>query len=149
SNERFLIVARNNTRVTQETFRLQAITTIVAVENTYWDLAQFQENIKVATQSLAASQRLYEDNKKQAEIGTLAPLDVISAESEVAARERDLVVARTNEQIQETKLKNLLSRKPDPALDAAQIQITTQLPEPRDVDIPKLESALDSAISNR
>lgn len=149
SNERFLIVARNNTRVTQETFRLQAVTTIVLVEDTYWDLAQFQDNVKVAEQSLAASQRLYEDNKKQAEIGTLAPLDVISAESEVAARERDLVVARTNLQLQETKLKNLLSKKPDPALDAATIQVTTQMPEPRDVDIPVLENALRDALANR
>lgn len=148
-NERFLIVARNNTRVTQETFRLQVVTTIVAVEDAYWDLAQFQENIKVAEQSMAAAQRLYEDNKKQAEIGTLAPLDVISAEAEVAARERDLVVARTNVQLQDTKLKNLLSRKPDPALDAAQVQLTTQMPEPRDVDIPKLESAIESAMTNR
>jgi outer membrane protein len=149
ANERFLIVARNDTRITQETFRLQVISTIVTVENTYWDLAQFQENVKVAEQSLAVAQRLYEDNKKQAEIGTLAPLDVISAESEVAARERDLVVARTNLQLQETKLKNLLSKKPDPALDAARIEVTTQMPEPRDVDIPQLENALTNAEANR
>jgi outer membrane protein len=149
TNERFLIVARNNTRVTQETFRLQAVTTVVQVENTYWDLAQFQENVRVAEQSLAVSQRLYEDNKKQAEIGTLAPLDVVSAESEVAGRERDLVVARTNLQIQETRLKNLLSKKPDPALDAAKVVVTTQMPEPRDVDIPQLENALSNAETNR
>jgi len=149
SNERFLIVARNNTRVTQETFRLQVVGTVVQVENTYWDLAQFQENVKVAEQSLAVSQRLYEDNKKQAEIGTLAPLDVISAESEVAARERDLVVARTNLQLQETRLKNLLSRKPDPQLDAARIDLSTRMPEPRDADIPQLENALSNAVTNR
>lgn len=149
SNERFLIVARNNTRITQETFRLQAVSTVVQVENTYWDLAQFQETVKVAEQSLAVAQRLYEDNKKQAEIGTLAPLDVVAAESEVAARERDLVVARTNLQLQETRLKNLLSKKPDAALDTATVVVTTQMPEPRDVDIPKLENALTNAESNR
>jgi outer membrane protein TolC len=149
SNERFLVVARNNARTTQETFRLQVVNTIVQVENFYWDLAQFQENIKVATQSLAASQKLYEDNKKQAEIGTLAPLDVVAAESEMAGRQRDLIVARTNAQLQETKLKNLLSKTPDPVVDAAAIQITTQMPEPRDVDIPNLETALQTAFDNR
>jgi outer membrane protein len=125
------------------------VTTAVQVENSYWDLAQFQENVKVAEQSLAVSQRLYEDNKKQAEIGTLAPLDVIAAESEVAARERDLVVARTNLQLQETRLKNILAKKTDPALDAASIAITTQMPEPRDVDIPQLDDALKNALTNR
>jgi outer membrane protein len=149
ANERFIIVAKNDTRITQETFRLQVVSTIVTVEDTYWDLAQFQENIKVAEQSLAASQRLYEDNKKQAEVGTLAALDVVSAEAEVAGRERDLVVARTNAQLQATKLKNLLTKKPDPAVDKAEVLITTQLPEPRDVDIPKLENALSNAATNR
>ena len=146
---RFLIVAKNNQRITQETFRLQVVTTIVQVENTYWDLAAFQESVKVAEQSRAVAQRLYEDNKKQADIGTLAPLDVISAEAELAARERDLVVAQTNLQLQETKLKNILSKKPDTALDAARIVITDRMPEPRDIDIPKLEDALTSAMNNR
>jgi len=148
-NERFLMVARNNQKFSQEAFRLQVITTAVEVEDTYWDLAQFQQNVRVAEQSLATAQKLYEDNKKQAAVGTLARLDVTSAESEVAAGERDLVVARTNLQIQETKLKNILSKKPDPALDAARIEITTQMPEPREVDVPELENALSTALANR
>jgi outer membrane protein TolC len=148
-NERFVMVARNNRRYSEESFRLQVITTVVQVENAYWDLAAFQQNIRVAEQSLAASRQLLDQNKKQAEVGTMAHLDVVSAESEVAAGERDLVVARTNLQIQETTMKKILSKKPDPALDAAQIEITTQLPEPRDADIPQVENALTNALTNR
>ncbi|OFW02342.1 MAG: hypothetical protein A3G20_04920, partial [Acidobacteria bacterium RIFCSPLOWO2_12_FULL_59_11] len=148
-NERFLLVAQNNLRISEEVFRLQVVTTIVQVTNAYWDLAAFQESVRVTEQALAVAQKLYEDNKKQAEIGTLAPLDVVAAESEVAARQRDLVVAQTSLQTQETRLKNLLSKKPDPALDAAQVSLTDRLPEPRDADVPNLPDALTTAFNNR
>ncbi|MBI4463804.1 MAG: TolC family protein, partial [Acidobacteria bacterium] len=149
SNERFLLVAQNNLRISEEVFRQQVVNTVIQVTNAYWDLAAFQENVRVAEQALGVAQKLYEDNKKQAEIGTLAPLDVVSAEAEVAARQRDLVVARTGLQLQETRLKNLLSKKPDPALDAAQVSLTDRLPEPREADVPNLPDALTTAFNNR
>src|SRR5579863_5553884 len=101
-NERFLLVALNNQEISGAIFRSQLTLTMVQLENAYWDMAQFQENVRVAEQSLAAAQRLYENSKKQADIGALAPLDVVSAQTAVAASERDLVIARTNLQIQET-----------------------------------------------
>jgi outer membrane protein len=148
-NERFLLVAQNNLRVSEEVFRSQVIVAIVAVTNAYWDSAAFAEGVRVAEQSLAVSQKLYEDNQKQAEIGTLAPLDVVAAEAEVAGRQRDLVVAQTNLQLQETRLKDLLSKQPDPALDNVPISLTDRMPEPRDVDIPEVSDALASAYNNR
>ncbi|OFV95226.1 MAG: hypothetical protein A3F68_02595 [Acidobacteria bacterium RIFCSPLOWO2_12_FULL_54_10] len=148
-NERFLLVSQNNLRISDEIFRQQVVTSVVAVTNAYWDLAAFQENVRVAEQSLSVAQKLYQDNKKQAEIGTLAPLDVVAAEAEVAARERDLVVAQTNLQIQETRLKNLLSRRTEPEMDNARVVLTDRLPEPRDADIPALDAALTSAFNNR
>src|ERR1700730_17693330 len=118
-NLRFLLVARNNENVSAAIFQNQLRQTIVQVENAYWDMAQFQENVKVAQDSLAAAQRLYENSKRQAEVGALAQLDVVSAQSAVAASERDLVVARTNLQIQGIALKNLLSKRIDPELESA------------------------------
>jgi outer membrane protein TolC len=144
-----LYISQNNDRVSQETFRLQVVTTVVALENAYWNLAAQVQVVKVAQESLAVSQKLLEDNKKQADIGTLAPLDVVSAESEVAGRQRDLIVAQTNLQTQEAKLKNMLVKRVDPDLDAAQVIITDQLPEPRDPDIPDLQDALANAMRNR
>ncbi|MBI4464658.1 MAG: TolC family protein [Acidobacteria bacterium] len=148
-NERFLLVARNNLRISEEIFRQQVVTTIVQVENTYWDLAAFQENVRVAEQSLTVAKKLHEDNQKQAEIGTLAPLDVVAAQAEVAARERDWVMAQTNLQLQATRLKNILSKRADPELDAAQIVLTDRMPEPRDADILDLQAALANALNNR
>lgn len=149
SNLRFLLVARNNENVSGAIFQNQLQQTIAQVENAYWDMAQFQQNVKVAEDSLAAAQSLYENSKRQAEVGALAPLDVVSAQSAVAASERDLVIARTNLQIQETQLKNLLSKRIDSDLESAQIVTTDPLPEPRDSDIPTVQEALADAYHNR
>ena len=149
SNLRFLLVARNNENVSGAIFQNQLQLTIVQVENAYWDMAQFQANVKVAEQSFATAQRLYEDSKRQAEVGALAPLDVVSAQSAMAGSQRDLVVARTNLQIQEITLKNLLSKRIDADLESAQIVTTDPLPEPRDSDIPTLQETLADAERNR
>jgi len=148
-NERFLLVARNNRKVSEDLLTLQVIATIVNVQNLYWDMAAFQENVRVAEQSLDVAKRLLHENTIKAQVGTMAPLDVVTAESEVAARERDLIVARTNLQLQETRLKNALSKKPDPELDSVRVVTTDPLPPVRDSDIPDLEKALAGAYENR
>lgn len=149
SNLRFLLVARNNENVSGAIFQNQLQQTIAQVENAYWDMAQFQANVQVAEQSLTTAQRLYDNSKRQAEVGALAPLDVVSAQSAVAASQRDLVVATTNLQIQEITLKNLLSKRIDADLESARIVTTDPLPEPRDSDIPVLQDALADAERNR
>jgi outer membrane protein TolC len=148
-NERFIRVARNNVKVADEVFQQQVITTVVTVANAYWDLAAARENVRVAEQSLGVSERLLKDNQFRVEVGTMSPLEVVSAEAEVAARTRDLTVARTNLQLQEAALKNLLSKKVDQALDAAGIVIKDPMPEPRDSDLPALSVALGFALENR
>jgi outer membrane protein len=149
TNERYIIVARNNTKVAEHVFKLQVISTVVAVENAYWDLAASQENVRVAEQALAVAEQLYKDNKVRLEVGTMSPLDVTSAESEMAARKRDLTVATTNLQLQEATLKNMLVKKVGSELDAAQIVIKDLMPQPKSQDIPETESALKGAMEAR
>jgi len=148
-NQRFMLVARTNQGTAQEVFRLQVITSVGQLENAYWDFATFQENVRVAEQSLAASKELLEDTRKQEEIGTMSRLDLVTSESQVAASQRDLIVAQTNLQQQETILKQLVSKKGDPALAAARVVVTDSLPEPREADLPALKEALDTAQKNR
>ncbi len=149
SNERYIMVARNNTKVAEHVFRLQVINTVVAVENAYWDLAALQESVRVAEQALAVAQQLYKDNQIRLDVGTMSPLDVTSAESEVAARTRDLTVATTNLQLQEATLKNMLVKRVSPQLDSARIVIRDPMPEPKQADIPDLESAQNAAMETR
>jgi outer membrane protein len=148
-NQRYIMVARNNTSVAEDVFRLQVINTVVAVENAYWDLAALQEIVKVAEQALAVAQQLYRDNQIRLEVGTMSPLDVTSAESEVAARTRDLTVASTNLQFQEATLKNMLVKKVGTALDSARIAIKDPMPQPSAADIPDVEIALENALKSR
>jgi outer membrane protein TolC len=148
-NERFIMVARNNQKTAREVFLQQVIASVVQVENAYYDLAAFQRNVQVTEKSLAAVNELLEETRKQQQIGTLAHLDVVTVESQAAAGRRDLIVARTNLQIQETTLKQLVSKKGNPELDAAAIVLTDQLPDPREQDVPAAADALSSALSNR
>ncbi len=149
ANERFMLVARNNVGTAQEVFRLQVITSVTQLENAYWDFAAFQENVRVAQQSLAAAQELLNETRKQEQIGTMSRLDLVTAESQVASSQRDLIVAQTNLQQQATTLKQLISKTGDPALDRATIVVTDALPEPRESDLPDLSEALDTARKNR
>jgi outer membrane protein TolC len=105
--------------------------------------------VKVAEQSLAVAQQLYKDNQIRLEVGTMSPLDVTSAESEVAARTRDLTIASTNLQLQEATLKNMLVRKVGTALDSARVVIKDPMPQPNAADIPDMEMALANALETR
>jgi outer membrane protein len=149
ANERFIRVALNNTGTSEEVFRAQVIATIVQVENGYWDLAALQENVRVAEQSLAVAERLLNDNRLRVEIGSMPPLEVTSAEAEVAARTRDLTLARTNLQLQEANLKNFLVKRTSPELDNVAIVLKDPMPAPADKDLPNVKEALEAAFKNR
>jgi outer membrane protein TolC len=79
----------------------------------------------------------------------MSPLDVTSAESEVASRVRDLTVATTNLEFQEATLKNMLVKRVGPELDAARIVIADRMPEPVPADIPDAKVALAKAMDTR
>ena len=148
-NMRFMYVARTNINTATEVFRQQVITSVTTLENAYWDLAAFQLNVQVAQDSLNVSKELLNENRKQETIGTMSHLDVVTAESQVAASERDLILAQTNLQQQVTTVKQLISKKGDEALDAATIVVTDPLPQPRESDLPNLKAALETAQSHR
>ncbi len=109
-NTKNIRVAKNNEKISDLQFKQQVITTVSAILNLYWDLVSFNEDLKARRNELATAQALFEDNKKQVEIGTLAPIEVTRAESQVYASQQDLLVSQTNLLQQETVLKNALSR---------------------------------------
>ena len=148
-NRRFQSVARNNVEFVREWFLQQVNTTLAQAEDSYWNLVSAQEQVKATQQALQAAQRLYENNRRQAEIGTLAPLDVVSAQSQVASTQRDLIVAQTNLQQEELVLKTFFSKQITDALGDAQIVATDPLPAPQDADIPPLDEAIATAARNR
>ncbi len=147
--KRFHEVAKNEETIMKETVRLQVNTTLAQAQITYWDLVAARENVRVAEQSLEVAQHLFENNKIKEEIGAASGLDIVTAESEVATRQRDLVTARAVLQMREVDLKNVISKNLAELLSSIQIEATDALPEPKDGDIPKLNEALATAMSNR
>ena len=109
-NTRNLRVAKNNIRLTDYQFEQQLDTTLNNVISTYWNLVSAALAVDVAQQTLDEAQHLLSDNKKQLEIGTMAPLDVMQANLQVATSEASLITAQTAVEQSEVALKNLISR---------------------------------------
>ncbi len=150
-NNRQIRIAKNNREVSDLTFKAQVITTISAVKDLYWDLASYQQNIRVQQDSLAALQRLYEDNMKQVEVGTMAPIEVTRAEAEIAAGQQTLTIAQTQELQQETILKNALSRNgvQNPAVANAHLILTDHIRVPDVEAVTPIQDSVAMALAGR
>jgi outer membrane protein TolC len=149
ANAKFIRIAQNDLKISNSVLRQQVITTVAQVLNLYWDYLSYKENVRVTEQALAFSEKLLSDNKRQVEIGTLAPIEVVRAESEVASDQQNLIVAQTSLQQQAELIKTALSRKVDSELISAQIDAVDKLPAPSPNDVPSLDQALKLALQNR
>lgn len=150
-NNRNIVISKNNIKVSDLTFKQQIITTVSSVINLYWDLVSFNENVRVRKQALALAQKLYEDNQKQVEIGTLAPIEIVRAEAEVARNQQDLTVAETQVRQQEQILKNQLSRNgvANPVLRDVSIITTDRISVPETESISPVQDLVDQALKTR
>jgi outer membrane protein TolC len=150
-NSRQIHIARNNREVSDLTFKLQVETTVAAVMELYWQLVAFNEQVKVAQEAVTQAQRLYEDNKRQVEVGTLAPIEVTRAEAQIAAGEQQLTIAQTQVLQQETILKTALSRNgvASPSVADAHIITTDQITIPNVEAISPIQDMMAMALSSR
>lgn len=148
-NRRFIDVAENNQILVRENFRQSLIEILAQAETQYWELVAQRENVRNAEKVLSAAQKLLEDSRTRFEAGTVARVEVISAQSEVAARRRDLILAQTEYQNQGLALKNLFSKELGFALSEAAVVPTETLPQPEASDIPSVWEAEALAMKNR
>jgi outer membrane protein len=150
-NQRQIQIAKNNRELSDLTFKLQVITTVAAVMDLYWDLVTFNESVRVQQQAVATSTKLYEDNKKQVEVGMMAPIEVVRAEAQVATDQQNLTIAETQLLQQETILKNALSRTgvASPAVAEARIVPTDRIRVPDVEPITPIQDLMATAISAR
>ncbi|MCS7025053.1 MAG: TolC family protein [Bryobacteraceae bacterium] len=150
-NNRFIRIAKNEMTVADLVFKQQVIVTVSNIINIYWDLVSFSEDVKVRKQALALAEKLLSDNKKQVEIGTLAPIEIVRAEAEVARNQQDLTVAETRLLQQETILKNALSRTgvSSPLLADARIVPTDSLRIPDQDEIRPIQDLVNTALQTR
>jgi outer membrane protein len=143
-------IAKNNRKIADWAFAAQAITTITNTITAYWELVYARENVKVNKQAVTVAEKLYEDNKKQLEIGSLAPLDVTRSESEVATDTQNFILAQTVQLQDEQTLKNYISKDPLAANMINVEIIPTDLPaQPATVEAASFEDALKEAFAKR
>jgi outer membrane protein TolC len=121
-NGRFILQAKNDRRITDSAFRQQLLFTVNQVENIYWALVSAYEDEQAKERQLAQSTQLTSDNRKQLEIGTLAPLDVVNSDSAVASDKQALVASKTNLEYQQLLMKQAIVRNlNDPQLSQAPV----------------------------
>jgi outer membrane protein TolC len=112
-NLRYLRIARNNKKISDIAFKDQVIATVTQIENMYWDLVGAYEQARVNEQSLAFANQTLANAKKQLQLEAVPEMDVMKAEAEVSKRDQDLTVARTSLQLQESLVKNALTKSLD------------------------------------
>ncbi len=149
-NRRFLRIARNNKRIADLIFQDQVINTVSAVQQLYWDLVFAREDVKVKQRSVELAQRLHNDNKRQVEIGTLAPIEVVRAEAEVARTNQDLIVSQTFLLQQQTLLKNAITKNSmDPTVLTVDVVPTDSITRPPALPVLPLQDAVTEAWDKR
>ena len=150
ANNRFIRIAKNNREITDVAFRLQVITTVDQIEGMYWDLVFAYENVRVQQESIAFAKKTLSDNQKQVQIGSLAPIEVVRAQSTVATDQQALTLAETNLQLQQLLMKNALSRTlVDPRLADAEVIPTSTVSLPAQEDIQPTQDLVNTALSHR
>jgi outer membrane protein TolC len=147
SSRQQLLVSRKNREITDVQFRQTVVTTTRNVKNAYWDLAYARASLAVSQQSLELARRSLRDTRSQVEIGTMAPIDIVQADAEVANREEAVIVADAAIGQAEDRLKSLVL---DPATpDYWNIRLELVNINPYQVQAIDVDSAVRAALDKR
>jgi len=149
-NLRFVRIAKNNREISDVAFRLQIITTVDQIEDMYWDLVYAYENVRVQQEALTYAQKALDDSKQQAKVGTVPPIQVVSAQSTVATDQQNLILAQNNLQLQALLMKNAVSRSvEDPAFAEADVIPTSTMLIPREEVVIPTQDLINQALGHR
>ncbi len=146
-NRRRIEIARKNLSLTDSQFRQRAIEVITRVQQAYWDLVFALKNLQVQNDAVTQSRAQLESNRRQVDQGTLAPIDIVSAEAQVTLFEQNVYVAQEGVTRSENNLKLLMLPE-----RTAQLWTKALLPTtPVDLDAPRVElnEAVTLALANR
>ena len=143
-NKRFITQAINNRRITDSAFRQQLLYTINQVENIYWALVAAYENVLSAQRALDQSTQVASDNRKQLQIGTLAPLDVLNADNQVAQDKQTLITAQTSLEYQQLIMKQAIARN----LNAPELSQAPVIPTDRAslIEMPEETASVEDLV---
>jgi outer membrane protein TolC len=104
-----ILIAQNNLTISKEDFRRQVITITSRVQQAYWDLVFRRQDLEVQKQALVLAQQLLDQIRKQVAVGTLAPLDVLQAETNISRTEERILVVENALRAAEDRLKRVMN----------------------------------------
>jgi outer membrane protein len=149
NNMHSIRIAKNNEKISEIQFERQMIDLVAQAQRTYWDLVFAAEDIKVKQRSMDLAQKTYSDNQIQVQIGTLAPIDIVQAESEVANRRVQYVTSTYTEVQTQDQVKKLITSQNDPGTILAKLMPMQGVRKPDPSDVPSVEEAIRIALENR
>jgi outer membrane protein TolC len=150
-NNRAIRVAKNQRHISDLTFKNQVMASVANVVSLYWDLVTDNEDLKVKQHTFELNKKLYQDNQRRAELGAIAPIDIIQAEAEMKSSQQDVLTAELQVLEQEMILKNVLTRSgmDNMAVVGARIVPTDHIDVPAQEAVRPIQDLLAEALANR
>ncbi len=149
-NLRYLHIARNDRTISEIAFKDQIIVTITQIANIYWDLVNAYQDEQVKERSLTFAQDELASDRRQLALQAIPAMDVTRAEGEVAVRDEELAIAKTTLQLQESLIKNALTKNLDSAtLEEMPVIPTEKVAVSDAVNGPPLADLIARALQDR
>jgi outer membrane protein TolC len=148
-NMRQIRISQNNQKSSEIQFETQMINLLVQAQRAYWDLVFAGEDLKVKQRSLELASRTLEENKMKVDIGTLAPIDVVQTEAEVATRREQLLLSTYSIAQTEDQIKKMITNQADPGFVLAKLQPSDSPNVTTTREIPAVQEAIRIALENR
>jgi len=146
-NRQQLLVSQKNKEISDVQLEQSIAVTVRNVRNAYYDLMYAIGNLGVQRQSLELAEQSLKDNRARVEIGTMAPLDIVQAEAEVATREEAVILAEAAIERMQDTIRALVYNPATPEFWTARIEPTDTVTfVPAQVD---MEGAVKAALSQR
>ncbi len=148
-NLRFLRIAKNDRKISDLAFKDQVVTTVTLIQEIYWDLVNAYQDEQVKVRSRDFAQKTLEDTRKQFDLQAVPAIDVMRAETEVANRDQELTVARTNLQLEQSLMKNAITKSlDDPVLEEMPVIPTDVAAVSGPQTFPAVEDLISEALKN-
>ena len=150
TNRRYMVIAKNDREIADEAFRQQVIFTVTQIETLYWNLVAAYEEQKAKQRALASTQELEANDKRQLQAGTVAQIQIVSDESQVASAQQALILAQTNLELAQLLMKNaVVQNENDPVLASAGVIPTDRMQLPASEAVVPTQDLISQALQRR
>ena len=150
TNLRYLRIAKTNQKVSDIAFHAQVIATVTQICDLYWDLVSAYDNEQVGERSMDFARQTLDISRKQFGLQAIPEMDVLKAEGDVATREQDLTVSRTNLELQELYMKNAITRSlDDPVLQEMPVVPVDHIGTQVETKSAPVQDMIADALKNR